>query len=414
MTRGKKSPLRIPNSVQRTHVQSMNMMRGLLQGDQTGNFGLVHSDGRADISEIRNQERHLLHRFDDPRVMLPNPTADAPFDRTEPQSKRAKNEAFGFETQPDRIIDLPPGDAGAGQSMYRRTHVFSRLNATTAPTAPVAGNPFNEAIAMATYRSSDCRPRFWHISFFGIGVQRVAGAGTLGPLDDSEILSRQLEPVSNNVVPTGDFVPAISQLKGRVLVFDESGGRYYDVDVLGNRSLDVYAWGVTAFILAPKNEYEGFPLEPAYEVNTSNGGVPTPEPEYGGLVEDSIMGVRIVPIIINSTQNKENRTITAVTPELAAGAAIEGTRIPIPPGTLKVQVFCQDGPAAAAGFTLRFDAGNDGTFAGRTDLGILDIPAGQSKTELMLVPNCAQIIIRPNAAPSPSVGWSFVFVVESQ
>ena len=86
MTRGKKSPLRIPNSVQRTHVQSMNMMRGLLQGDQTGNFGLVHSDGRADISEIRNQERHLLHRFDDPRVMLPNPTADAPFDRTEPQA----------------------------------------------------------------------------------------------------------------------------------------------------------------------------------------------------------------------------------------------------------------------------------------------------------------------------------------
>jgi hypothetical protein len=245
-------------------------------------------------------------------------------------------------------------------------------------------------------------------------VQRVAGAGTLGPLDDSEILSRQLEPVSNNAVPTGDFVPAISQLKGRVLVFDESGGRYYDVDVLGNRSLDVYAWGVTAFILAPKNEYEGFPLEPAYEVNTSNGGVPTPEPEYGGLVEDAIMGVRIVLIIINSTQNKENRTITAVTPELAAGAAIEGTRIPIPPGTLKVQVFCQDGPAAAAGFTLRFDAGNDGTFAGRTDLGILDIPAGQSKTELMLVPNCAQIIIRPNAAPSPSVGWSFVFVVESQ
>jgi len=297
----------IPEGVQTQHLQSMGSVRSMLEMPQSpGNFGVLHPNGRMDVKQIRDLERAMVAPLDDPRVGLPNPVAKAPFDRTRPQSKKAKNEAFGFETQPDRIIDLPPGDAGAGQSMYRRTHIFSRLNPTTAPDSAVVGNPFDQAIGMCTYRSSDCRPRFWHVSFFNIGVQRVANNVPLRPLGQSEILSRQFDAVEGNTIPTGRFVPAISQLKGRVLVFDESGQRFYDVDVLGNRSLDVYAWGITAFILGPKNQVEGFPLEPAYEVNTSNGGVPTPEPAYEGLVEDAIMGVRIIPIVINSTQNREN------------------------------------------------------------------------------------------------------------
>jgi len=398
-------------AVQQQHAESMAQLKSMLESEQTGNFGVLYPDGRPSIKEVRDVERSAIARFNDPRVMLPNPTADAPFDRTEPQSRVAKNEALGFQVQPDRIIDLPPGDAGAGQSVYRRTHVFSRLNASTSPDAPVAGNPFDRAIGMATYVSSDCRPRLWHVSFFGIGVQRVANAIPLAPLSNNEILSEQFSPVDGNILPTRRFIPSISQLKGRIMAFDESGQRFYDVDMLGNRSLDIYAWGVTAFILAPGNFYEGVPEQTAYEVNTQNGGIEVPQTEFEGIVEDSIIGVRIVPIVINSTQNVENRTVTVVVP---AGTPADPARVPIPPGTLKVQVICHDGAAAASAFNLRFDAGNDGTFLGRSDLGILDFNPGQARTDLVNVPNSTQIIITPNADPSPETGFSFIFVVESQ
>jgi len=401
-------PMQTPESVQRAHDASLQNVQQMLRGEQTGNFGVLYPDGRPNISQVRDLEREMVQRFADPRVMLPNPTKSAPFDRTEPLEKIAKNQALGFQVQPDRIIDLPPGDAGAGQSMYRRTHIFARLNASTAFDAPVAGNPYDKSIGMATYVSSDCRPRFWHVSFFGIGVQRVANNVPLAPVSSDEILSEQFEAVTNNVVPTRRFVPAISQMKGRIMAFDESGQRFYDVDVMGNRSLDIYAWGVTAFILTPGNFYQGVPEQAAYEVDTSNGGLPVPQTEFEGIVEDSFIGVRIVPIVINSTQNTENRTITVVTP----GTAVD-TRVPIPPGTLRVQAICQDGAAVAANFTLRFDAGNDGTFAGRSDLGILSIVPGQARSDLVLVPNSTQIVITPNVLAG-EVGWSFVFVVEAQ
>lgn len=398
-------------SVQQQHLDSMGNLAMQLDAEQTGNFGVLYPDGRPNISQVRDMERAAVARYNNPNVMLPNPSADAPFDRVRPQGRVAKNEALGFQVQPDRIIDLPPGDAGAGKSVYRRTHVFSRLNASTSVDAPVAGNPFDKAIGMATYVSSDCRPRFWHISFLGIGVQRVANGVALEPLTNNQILSEQLQSVDGNIVPTGRFVPAITQLQGRVMVFDESGQRFYDVDIMGNRSIDVYAWGVTAFILAPGNFYEGAPQQAAYEVNTSNGGQPTPQTAFEGLVEDSIIGVRIVPIVINSTQNTENRTVTLVRP----GADVLTSRIPIPPGTLKVQVICHEDATIAADYLIRFDAGDDGTFVGRSDLGIIDINAGQSRSDLVLVPSSSQILIDYSGAGGSTVtGWSIIFVVEAQ
>jgi len=411
--RNLKNRIHTPPDVQQQHADHLANIANMLSQEQTGNHGVMYPNGRPNISQVRDLEQAMQQPFNDPRVMLPNPSASAPFDRTEPLDRVAKNEAFGFQVQPDRIIDLPPGDAGAGQSVYRRTHIFARLNASTAPDDPVAGNPFDKAIGMATYRSSDCRPRFWHISFFGIGVQRVANNVPLSPLTNNEILSQQLDPVTNNVLPTGRFIPSISQMKGRIMVFDESVQRFYDVDVLGNRSLDIYAWGVTAFILAPGNNYDGQPDQSAYEVNAQNGGTPIPQTQLEGLVEDSLIGVRIVPIVINSTQNTENRTITVVTP---GGADPGPTRVPIPPGTLRVQVLCHDGATVAATYRLEFDAGDDGTFLGRSDLGLLEFNTGQARTDLMLVPNCSQIIINPPVAPPlvGTVGWSFIFVVEAQ
>ncbi len=395
----------VPAAVAEQMTPAVQAMQERLRAEETGNFGVLHPDGRPDIREVRNLERSMLAHFDDPRIMLPNPSAEAPFDRTEPLGKIAKNQALGFQVQPDRLIDLPPGDAGAGKSVYRRTHMFARLDSPA--NSIVAGNPMDKAIGMATYVSSDCRPRFWHVSFFGIAVQRVGNAVALQPLSDNEILSQQLKPTSDGLVATSpDFIPAITQLQGRVMVFDESGQRFYDVDIMGNRSLDVYAWGVTAFILAPAN-VGAVPEQAAYEVNRGSGGN-LPQTGLAGFVEDAIIGVRVVPIVINSTQNTENRTITVLTND------VDVTRVPIPPGTRKVQIISHEIAAIAVLYTIRFDAGDDGTFAGSTALGIININAAESKSDIILVPDSVQITFTPLGGAPVVAGWSLVFTVESQ
>ena len=381
-----------------------SMMQQRLSAEQTGNFGVLYPDGRPNIRQVRNLERASVAHFQDPRVGLPNPRGEAPFDRTEPQGRIAKNQAFGFQVQPDRLIDLPPGDAGAGQSVYRRSHFFARLDNPDNNT--VAGNPFDRAIGMATYVSSDCRPRFWHISFFGIAVQRDANNVPVEPLTDSQILSEQLLPVTTGGVSSPDFVPAITQLQARIMVFDESGQRFYDVDIMGNRSMDVYAWGVTAFVLGPGNVGSD-PSQSMYEVNRGTGGN-LPQQPLGGLVEDAIIGVRIVPIVINSTQNTENRTITVLTNN------VDETRVPIPPGTRRVQVISHETPLIAATYDIRFDAGDNGTFVGSSNMGIIDINAGESKSDIILVPNSSQIIFTPLGGAPAAAGWSLIFTVESQ
>lgn len=394
----------VPQEVAQQMQPHFDALASRFEVPETGNFGVLYPDGRPDIRQVRNIERSMVQHYQDPRVRLRNPDHSAPFDRTEPLDRRAKNEAFGFQVQPDRIIDLPPGDAGAGKSVYRRTQTFARLNGANNITDPVAGNPFNKAIGLATYVSSDCRPRFWHISFFGIGTQRVANEEVLQPLTQNQILSNQFRPNNVGGVDTVDYVPAISLLQGRIMAFDESGQRFYDVDVLGNRSMDIYAWGVTAFILGPGNNGtdQGF-----YEVNRGSGGT-LPQQGLSGLVEDALIGIRIIPVAINSTQNTENRTVTIVVPNN------EDSIIPIPPGALRVQAICQDGPAAAASFTLRFDTGNDGTAVMRTDTGILDINPGLSSSDLVLIPNASQIILEPGPDSPLTTGWSFVFEVEAQ
>lgn len=378
----------------------------------------LYPGGRPDIREIRDMERAAMVGQAQPGADLLNPNIPAGegFDRTQPQGRIAKNQALGFQVQPSRIIDLPPGDAGAGKSMFRRTQVFARLD--NPANNVVAGNPMDRAIGISTHRSSDGRPRFWHVSFFGIAVQRVANAPTtLEPLSESEILSAQLEPVDNMAagITTEEYVPAISQLKGRVLIQDESGGRYFDVDIMGNRSFDVYAWAVTTFILVPGN---GGTDQGGYEVlrvPTPPGATTNPAPlqTLSGLVEDSIVAARVVPIVINSTQNEDQRTITIVTGDVANGL----TRVPIPPGAKTVQVISHEALSAAAnqGYRIYFDAGNDGTFVGRSDLGLIDLNPGTRSSDPVLIPNAAQIIFDPFDPGLGAInGWSLIFTVESQ
>lgn len=385
--------------------KAFSNVQGYNPASREGIIQALYPDGRPDIRQIRDGQRASQVAQFQPGADIWNP--DMPtgegFDRTAQQSRLAKNQALGFQVQPNRIIDLPPGDAGAGQSSFRRTQIFARID--NPANDVVAGNPFDRAIGIATQRSSDTRPRFWHVSFFGIAVQRVANPpASLQPLSESEILSQQLDPVTGPFT-TPDFVPAVSQLQGRVLIHDESGGRYFDVDVLGNRSFDVYAWAVTVFILVPGNAGTD---QGGYEVNRGSGGN-LPQQALSGLVEDSIVGARVVPIAINSTQNEDQRTITIVTGNAA------DTRVPIPPGAKTVQLFSHEVLGPAQNYRIVFDAGDNGTFLGRSDLGVIELNPTTRSSDPVLIPNAVQIIFEPIAPlPPADNGWSLVFTVESQ
>jgi hypothetical protein len=159
---------------------------------------------------------------------------------------------------------------------------------------------------------------------------------------------------------------------------------------------------VTASILGPGNfgTDQGF-----YQVNRNSGGTDVPQVEFGGLVENAIIGVRIIPIVIASLGEPENRTITALT------NATDPTRVPIPPGTRKLQIINHDNAAAAALFDITFDSGNDGSFPGNSTQGVININAGETKSDVILVPNCVQVIFTPQLLAA-ATAWSLIFSVD--
>lgn len=185
------------------------------------------------------------------------------------------------------------------------------------------------------------------------------------------------------------------------MVNDESGQRYFDVDIMGTRSVDVYAFGVTAFVLGPSNAGTD---QGMYEVNRGSNG-DLPQTALEGLVEDAIIGVRIVPIVIGSLSTPENRTISVVTDN------VDPTLVPIPPGTRKVQIINHDGAAAAALFEIEFDSGDDGTALINAVQGRVNINAGESKSDVVLVPNCVQLIFYPIGL-AVTTAWSIIFTVD--
>jgi len=224
---------------------------------------------------------------------------------------------------PRPLIDVKIGDAAAGQSVGRRIHLFG----TVAEDGGENVLEFNQQIAIQTARSTDTRPRMFHVSFFGNERQRfepAAGPG-LNPLPESQI---------QNI--TG---PNTTQVQGRILIQDESGGRILDVDTLGTASIDVYAFAITVFALVPEN---------FYSVNTTSAQIiPPNNPSRTGLVVDSMFGARIIPISLNSTSLTKQTTRRV---RLEGGAS---DIVAVPPGSRLVEVIAPT-PAIAAATTASF------------------------------------------------------------
>ena len=318
-----------------------------------------------------------------PQPTLPNPNP-APFDRKQPHSWQDRQRGLGFSVRPFNINELAPGDAGADLSQFRRGQFFIQL----------AGAGFNAVdliwnipIAMSTARSSDTRPRFFHVSFFNNGVIREP-AGPVGPLDESQIQTASGQ------------APDIGMVRGRVQIQDESGGRFFDVDVLGTRSFSLYAFAVTTFILLPSTP-DG--IVRGSEVNRQAPEQPSLGP---GIVEDSFASGRVVPIFQNATQITDNITRTATVP------ANTTNFIPIPPGTTRVQLSTSfSSTVLPPDLILAFSA--TPTVTAASALGRIFVIPGTTQTESVEVPNARFIVIIDSVAnPSPRT-WIATFTVEA-
>jgi hypothetical protein len=353
---------------------------------------------RLSTGDIRDLQRADVQRFNRNGVNLPNPNIGPTLDRHKPIHSDQKARAFGMEpVSPKRLFDLPAGDAGAGQSVYRRIHAFYGQGTTQA-----ARTNYTKALAIATNRSSTQKARYFHVSVYGFGVRRRGNAVVpFAPLSISEAQDRQFEQIYLDDLAqtpiTPRFVPAVLTAQARIMVHDESGQRFYDVDVIGSRSLSVYAWGVSVFLLVKDN---------GYEVDAQNPG--GNEQILSDIcVEDDVVGARVLPVFSNITDSQQNRTITiTIDPADSFARRI----IPIPPGSRRVQVFSNEPDPGSARWDVEFWTGR-AALGTRPDLGFIDWQAGQAKTAVVEIPNASAIAIRPRAL-APATGFSLVFEVE--
>jgi len=357
---------------------------------------------RPTTAQIRDAARASAKRFNDNAVGLPNPTQKPAFDRHKPIPSDQKARAFGMEpTSPKRLFDLPRGDSGAGQPLYRRVHVFYSMGGPDR----VAAENYDNPLAVITNRSSTKTPRYFHVSVYGFGIRRPFRGVNLLPLTVAAAQTEQFEQIylddAAQTPVTPRFVPSVCTCQARIMVHDESGQRFYDVDVIGNRSMNVYAWGVTVFLLVKGDGYE------VDEQNADSIRELTGPQDVG--YEDDVVGARVLPVFSNITDNIQQRTIS-ITIDPAVDPGVRRI-IPIPPGAITVQVFSNNPLPGAVPWSLSFWTGRaNSAGAARPDLGTIDWEPGQEKTAIYRIPNASAIAI--SATGGPATGFSFVFEVE--
>lgn len=319
-------------------------------------------------------------------MYLRNPVEEPPFDRMRPRPLQDRQRGLGFALRPTNINEVSPGDAAAGITRFRRGQFFTQL--TVGDTIAAAEMVWNRATGMATDRSSDTRPRFFHVSFFNYGAVRNVPVGTVEPLTEADIQSAIGQR------------PSVAMTRGRVQIHDESGGRFFDVDILGTRSFSFYAFAVTASILLPSAP-DGTPL--GFEINAQAG---TPQPTLGpGLIEDGFAAARIVPLFQNATQIIDSITRTVEVP-LGGSGTIE-----VPPGTTRVQLrtsFIRT--VLPADYVLAFSVGP--VLTPVSSLGQIFVIPGTTETDTIEVPNAKFITIVDSVIAPGARTWIATFTVE--
>lgn len=323
---------------------------------------------------------------------LSNPNPNAPFIGKEiPLPDPLRQQALGLMPQPSFQADAAPGDANAGNTYFRRGQFYAYLADNIAGNPAASSLEYSEPVFLATARTTDIRPRYFHVSFFQFGAIR----STVAPSP-----SLATDVLFNAIGQT----PRVSALRGRVEIQDEGGNRFFDVDILGTRSMAVYAFSVSVSILLPVNPATGQIL--GFEVDRLNAdSAATTLP--AGLVEDSFCSARIVPTFQNASllSTQVTRTVTV----LQNGTA----SVRIPPGSRTVQIRdVSGGTALGAAYIIGFtqaDAANVGAagFTGVT-MGRIFTQTGVPQTDRISVPN-ANFIFFSDAGNTGTRTFSLTF-----
>jgi len=350
-----------------------------------------------------------------PGCDLPNPYHAPPFDRTQPLGRIQKREALGFRPASDDILGLRHGDAWNGKRQFRRTQYFSQLVDPSAITDTAFGsvrNFQNGQGIMEAHGEDPQRPRLFQVSLFSIGIRRASTEISFSPLTEQEILANQLVGIQGGPLSQqgGQLFSSISMTRFRLLINDASGGRYWDVDVMGTRTVNIWAMGITAFALIP---------EGGYEVRTPAGGQPIgPQQQFSGLVEDTIAGARIFPISLeDGDQFKDQVTAQVrVDPDTDPATPLSPTGsvlVPVPPGARELQVYCSAPDfatnAGRLAWNIQFDAGLGLQSTSQGQI-VLDPVTGRTPSPIF-VPNCNVIALVPGLGNPVNSAFTFVWSV---
>lgn len=328
-----------------------------------------------------------------PGVYLPNPDVSAPIDRGRVQPPAQRQRGFGYQLRPNNINDLPVGDAGPGVSYFRRAQFYLSTGLDTTEGQRASDLQYDIPVPIATARSMDTRPRFWHVSFFGISVDSFEN-NPAPPLSEYDIATR------------GNRFPTATVLKGRIQVHDESGSRFFDMNIHGTASMSMYAFGVTTYILLPSAVIDGNRVALGYEVNVQNQSSLI---DLRGVVENTLATGRVVGLTQNDTKYTDH--ITRATTVPSGGTS----RIRIPPGArcVTLQTTTRHPAAFTTGATYGIyfatEQGDRGTL---NQIGRIELQPGQLNTGRILVPNATWILFDDDE-DAGAVDWVAVFEVEA-
>jgi hypothetical protein len=425
------------------------------------------------VGDYRNEARQAIVDYVQPGCDLPvNPDAGPQaFQKTRPLPKHLKDEALGFREEPWSLKQARRGDAWNGNSQFRRSQYFSIIAQASGITPSIPdGNDEQTAgqvttrrqykpISLATQTSSDQRPRYWLITAYNTRVVRATqqqpgdplDAYQLTPLSEQDIINRSLLPEAANTTNFSTFLyppvaqpdcnpeyQAVAYNRFRIQYQDESGGRTQEIDVIGSRSVVVYAFTVTVFAMVPDDEDAYEVVKPSNAVSSDpaviqrmNPPLPRePQPIAPGtenqfVFEDTLLAARILPTSLENYQPIRNQvTLSAEAisgfPGPPDGAGLY-TVVPIPPGTLTVRVYPKAlGDVASRdalnGFRFFFDTarGFGAVFDALTTVTNQFVPFDPVTFEsyLIRVPNATDILIAPSrnqAEEGESFAFTFVF-----
>jgi len=425
------------------------------------------------VGEYRDEQRQAIVDWTQPGCDLPvNPdVGPQAFQKTRPQPKRLKNEALGFREEPYSLFEANRGDAWNGNTQFRRSQFFS----ITAQASGLSPNPVDASeqtagqvttrrqfkpVSLATQTSSDQRPRYWLVTAYNTRVVRTTQQSELSeladyqltPLSEQDILNSNLLPEASVVtnypggfppVPQADANPeyeAVAYNRFRIQYQDESGGRTQEIDVIGTRSVVVYAFTVTVFAMVPEDADAYEVVKPSNAVSSDpnvirriNPPLPRePQPIAPATVnqfvfEDTLLAARVVPTSLENYQPIRNQvTLTA---EVTSGFLdippdIDNigfyTVVPIPPGSLTLRVYAKSvaNPDAINGFRFFFDTARG--FGAQLDAlatvtnQFTPLDPVTFESYLIRVPNATDVLIAPSIGQaSPGETFVFTFVFET-